>query len=271
MKQRFIEEFSARHGIGADAVESLLSAVVAGRGTMAQFSHPDLGGMGQWSRGGMIMVGDMFNQDLKYRVDRLCTEISDALMQNPALAAESRPPTSGSSLSSLGAWWPEEFGNPSSSGAQNDLSYAFFPAARRLVVESAGAQTIYDTGEHMISGVSQQQGGDQSLSFSSQFGLVRLAELPRIDSAKQVAGGTGDEPGNHGQTTSAPPQGVATSLTPEKNAVPFSNSAPPASGNETRGVGDIFTMIERLADLHSKGILTEEEFTAKKAELLDRL
>jgi hypothetical protein len=34
---------------------------------------------------------------------------------------------------------------------------------------------------------------------------------------------------------------------------------------------DIFTMIERLAELRQKDILTEEEFAAKKAELLSRL
>jgi hypothetical protein len=34
---------------------------------------------------------------------------------------------------------------------------------------------------------------------------------------------------------------------------------------------DIFAKIERLADLHQKGILSPEEFAAKKAELLSRL
>ena len=34
---------------------------------------------------------------------------------------------------------------------------------------------------------------------------------------------------------------------------------------------DIFTKIERLAELHKKGILSSEEFAAKKAELLARL
>jgi hypothetical protein len=34
---------------------------------------------------------------------------------------------------------------------------------------------------------------------------------------------------------------------------------------------DIFAKIERLADLHQKGILSPEEFATKKAELLSRL
>ena len=34
---------------------------------------------------------------------------------------------------------------------------------------------------------------------------------------------------------------------------------------------DIFFKIERLADLRKKGVLSEDEFAAKKAELLSRL
>ncbi|MFT0862587.1 SHOCT domain-containing protein, partial [Ancylobacter sp. G4_0304] len=186
VRQRFIEDFAARHGLSTEATEVLLRAVAAGGGTMAQFSHPELGGMGQWTRGGMIMVGDMFNQGLKYRVDTLCTELSDALYQNPALGSE--PRAAGSGGFSGGAWWPAEFGSPSSSGAQNDLRYAFFPGARRLVIEKAGSQAVYDTGEHMISGVSQQQGGDQVLSFSSQYGTVSLSNLPRIANGQPERG-----------------------------------------------------------------------------------
>ena len=59
--RRIVDEIAARHGVSADAVLTLLNAVAAGNGTQAQFNHPDLGGMGQWSQGGMIMVGDMFN------------------------------------------------------------------------------------------------------------------------------------------------------------------------------------------------------------------
>jgi hypothetical protein len=35
--------------------------------------------------------------------------------------------------------------------------------------------------------------------------------------------------------------------------------------------GDVFAMIERLADLRAKGVLSDDEFNVKKAELLARL
>ncbi|MEY4551406.1 MAG: hypothetical protein RL685_7601, partial [Pseudomonadota bacterium] len=52
-----------------------------------------------------------------------------------------------------------------------------------------------------------------------------------------------------------------------------SSSAPISStgGSSGQGSGDIFGAIERLAQLRERGILSDEEFRAKKAELLARL
>ena len=78
------------------------------------------------------------------------------------------------------AWWPETLGAPSSSGAQNDMRYAFFPKQRRLLIEDGGKLTTYDSGDHQISGVSQGQSSDRSLAFSSQNGTVKLDELRQV-------------------------------------------------------------------------------------------
>jgi hypothetical protein len=45
----------------------------------------------------------------------------------------------------------------------------------------------------------------------------------------------------------------------------------PADEPLRSGENDVFALIERLADLHTKGILSAEEFAAKKAELLSRI
>ena len=42
----------------------------------------------------------------------------------------------------------------------------------------------------------------------------------------------------------------------------------PAAG---RGEQDVFVTLERLADLRAKGVLSDEEFSAKKTELLSRI
>ena len=77
-------------------------------------------------------------------------------------------------------WWPRGLGRPSSSGAQDGARYAFFPETRRLVVERDGKVAIYDSGDHQIGGVSQQQGSSQSLVFTCQNGTVRIAELKQV-------------------------------------------------------------------------------------------
>jgi hypothetical protein len=63
------------------------------------------------------------------------------------------------------------------SGSQNEMRYAYFPAARRLAIQRDNRITIYDTGEHQIGGVSQQQSSGYSLTFVSQLGLVWLDQL----------------------------------------------------------------------------------------------
>ncbi|WP_300440608.1 hypothetical protein, partial [Zoogloea sp.] len=59
-----IEEIAARHGFSVDAGRAAYSALQAGGFSQAQFGHPELGGMGQWMSGGMMMIGDMFNEGL---------------------------------------------------------------------------------------------------------------------------------------------------------------------------------------------------------------
>jgi hypothetical protein len=193
---RIADNLAGRYAVSRNAVLTLFDAVANGHGTQAQFYHPDLGGMGQWSHGGMVMIGDMFNQRLKDKVANLCSEIA-GLLRNQALftppaASQSQGQGQGQGLGfgqagvSLfvpgvsSSWWPIELGAPASVGSQNDLRYAYFPATRRLAIEQGGRVSVYDTGDHSISGFSQQQSGDQSLTFTSQFGLVRVADLPQV-------------------------------------------------------------------------------------------
>jgi hypothetical protein len=145
-----------------------------------------------------------------------------------------------------GNWWPSDLGMPASTGAQNNLRYACFPDRRRLALDVSGQISVYDTGDHWITGFSQQQSGDQSLTFTSQYGVVRLDSLPLVDGFAPNA------------PTAAPQQPV------------WRPEVQPAAGPTQPG-GDIFTSIERLAGLRDKGIISEAEFQAKKAELLGRL
>jgi hypothetical protein len=78
-------------------------------------------------------------------------------------------------------WWPPGLGRPGAVGAQNDLRYAVFPESRRLVIDDRGEVAVYDTGDHRIFGVAQAQSSERTLSLTSQDGLVRVTDLPRVD------------------------------------------------------------------------------------------
>ena len=129
-----IEALARMHGVSTEAVRVLQDAVRRGGGQQAQFSHPELGGMGQWSAGGMTQVGDMFNTDLRDKVAALCT----ALSQGGCYAISDAAPPSGKTRQ---AWWPDGLGQPAATGAQNGMRYACFPQARRVAVEQAGVLT----------------------------------------------------------------------------------------------------------------------------------
>ncbi len=267
--QQAIDDIARRHGVSQDAALSMLDAVIRGNGSMAQFNHPEFSGSGQWMRGGMTMVSDMFNHQLKSRVEALCLELADLVANQPDLLRSGSfqsqsqngqeqyhgswtsraDDQAGSNVASLFVppppdWWGPDLRWPDSTGAQNGVRYACFNQARRLAIEVNGTVTIYDMLDHHISGFSQQQSYGGTLSFSSQYGLIDVASLPVVSVSGQ---------------------------TPAPAAWP--PAAPPTAPRQ--GVGgnahDIFATIERLAELHAKGVLDDAEFQAKKSELLGRI
>jgi len=248
--QNFVNNLSSKYNLSTDTIINMIGAVNNGGGTMAQFSSPELGGSGQWMQGGMTMVGDMFNSGLKNTVDNLCSEISYALPTIqifPVIPAGTR----GSNQ-----WWPTNLGIPFSSGAQNNIRYAVFP--NRLAVELNGEVTVYDTLNNNIGGVSQQQGGDTSLTFSSQYGTISVSTLP-------IVSGAGNIPPVQNNNFAEPQQAEFVNSMPKVEEVPQMNS------NKTESSNTIIEMIEQLGRLHGAGVLSDNEFNTKKSELLSRI
>jgi hypothetical protein len=257
--EQAVQNLSQRYGVSTDAVKALLFAVSAGGGTMAQFYHPELGGGGQWMRGGMTMVGDMFNSGLQATVAGLCSELSSLLGRTQVF-----PPTPPQNVGFGGMapgnnWWPGDLGSPSSSGGQNDARYAYFPNTRRLAISRNGQVTVYDTLDHNIGGVQQQQGGYAgSLSFSSQFGTFTVDSLPVV----YPEAAPPQQP-----NWNAPPPAPVYNEPPPPQAPAYAQ--PVASNNASHD--EILSSLERLGSLHQKGVITDDEFRAKKADLLSRL
>jgi hypothetical protein len=207
-------------------------------------------------QGGMTMVGDMFNHGLQAKVSGLCSELSN-LMANQSVFVPPPANTYGTGQQSSGfgysnMFWPAELGQPSSSGGQNDFRYAYFPGPRRLAVENAGQVRIYDTLDHQIGGVQQQQsGGGGTFSFSSQYGTFTVESLPLVQPAPQQQ----------------PPP--AANINPPPAFIPAAPFA--ADGPAPTNQDEIFTALDRLGNLRDRGILTDDEFLTKKRELLARL
>jgi hypothetical protein len=254
--QNIIKDIAQRYNLSQDAVISMLTAVNNGRGRMAQFNCRELGGSGQWMQGGMTMVGDMFNYGLKNTVNNLCTELSNALANTQIFSVV----PVGSSSSNQ--WWPSNLGNPFSSGAQNNIRYAVFP--NRLAIQLDGQVTVYNTFDNNITGISQQQGSNASLTFSSQYGTIAVNTLPIISGSGLPL---------QKQTNFAQP--IQTSNYFDQ---PNINNA---NNNVMNKINDSYTdqsstdciirLIEKIAKLHEAGALTDEEFNTKKSELLCRI
>lgn len=248
--QRYVDDIAAKYNVTSRSVETLLRAVVRGNGRMAQFNIPELGGQGQWMKGGMTMVGDMFNNSLKTNVDKLCNELAE-LVTTSVLFEERQENAmvkdlAGKSHVQVSTSWPTVFGNPTSTGSQNNFRYAYFGPVHRLIIEENGKRTIYDTKHHQISGISQQQGAGNSYRFTSQEGGVDLSSLEIVSNP--------DKPGQ-------PTPEIAYDVT--------------ATGDLRSGDHSpqeiIISTIGKLNVLFEKGQITEEEFKAKKEELLSRL
>ncbi|HEY1065363.1 MAG TPA: SHOCT domain-containing protein, partial [Pirellulales bacterium] len=213
------------------------------------------------------------------RVDSLCTDISNILVSQPGLlrtgSFQSQSQSSGGTHqhqtaggSSFGSsslfapdpnsnWWPQDLGSPSATGSQNNARYAYFADSRRLAVDTSGDVWVYDTQDHHIGGFSQQQGSGGSITFTSQYGTVNLSSLRAVsrngrpvESSPAGASGSFGSSSSHGHSASPSSQGGAS-----------------GRSNES----DVFAALEKLGDLKAKGILTDAEFNAKKAELLSRL
>jgi hypothetical protein len=214
-------------------------------------------------QGGMTMIGDMFNNYLKGRVDNLCSELARLSYNQPGLFVE---------IAAQPNWWGPDLKFPNTSGGQNGMRYAYFAQARRLAIESNGQVIIYDTLDHSIGGVSQQQSGGYSVTFSSQYGYVDLSRLPvvTINGLPPLAPNPAPAPAPVYAPAYAPSYAPSYSSSNNNNNqnsfAPVNNSPVSSSGDS-----DIFASIEKLAALQSRGILSEQEYASKKAELLSRL
>jgi hypothetical protein len=160
-----LQTLADRHGFSLGAITMLWTGLRACQGQQVQFNHPELGGLGQWQPG-QVMIGDMSNRALKARVELACTELAQLACQVP-------PPPLLDNFIAL-------YGEARLSGVQNGLRYAYFPQHKLLVVQQGERVRKFSTAGYELFGVGQasQGQGQPTLRFSTNRGYIDYDELP---------------------------------------------------------------------------------------------
>lgn len=152
------EQLAQKYQISLQALAVLEDALRRGGGKVAQFSHPELGGMGQWMPG-MTIVSDFSKQAT---VAGLCQELALHVGSAPSAASDS---------THLGL-----------SGSCGDLHYSYSRAKNILEVTVAGRVQRYRTDGHEITSASASSFGSQfKLHLSGPQGEIDWNSLPLIE------------------------------------------------------------------------------------------
>lgn len=177
-KDPIIKELSSKYEIDQDAVECLYNSIQAGNGTMAQYNHPGLGGMGQWMAGGSVMS---FNWVLAGKITQMANAISQKILERPSQQSsqpakvvpvspvQQKPVVNNSNpsftpfapmkpMAPMTFSFPQGNGekSPDMSGAQNGTSYKYFKNDDVLEITKNGSTKKIILSAKLV-GVSQEQ------------------------------------------------------------------------------------------------------------------
>ena len=257
--EQAVADLSARYGVSTGAVRALLEAVQLGNGTMAQFSHPELGGRGQWMAGGMTMVGDMFSPGLQARVSGLAGELSSLLASTPVYAVRrARPGPAQLTRRIRGRGGRPSWDSPDRADARTAPVTRCSRRPGGLPCRAAARPSASTARWTMSFTACSSRGASRARCrspASTARSPSRACRWQALTAARCRPGpGPPRSRSCRAHRRSPPPSG------PSGQAVP--------SGTDADAV---LAVLERLGDLHRRGVLTDEEFAAKKAEILSRL
>lgn len=272
---------------------SMLESVINGNGSMAQFNHPEFGGSGQWMKGGMIMVSDMFNNYLKGRIDGLCFELSGVLANQPDLIRsgnfQSQSQGDRHQFNVGGGQQQQPGGVHGYGGTQQQQNSAGPTGPVSLFVPPAPGTSGHWWPADL--GSPAGTGAQNNVRYAYFAPPRRLAievngRVTVYDTLDHQISGFSQQQSSGGSLTFSSQYGlidVATLPVMSIDGVPQQAPAPagsaPAPAQEGRSLSekpiareeDVLATIEKLAGLRDKGILSDEEFATKKTELLSRL
>jgi len=182
-----IQSVAERYLIDEPVVRRLYDQLKGSCATACRFDIPELGGVGEWSPG-HVTGAPGADHSLRMRIDGLCSELAALIQGSQTSAPEAltreahtAPASARVDLPAGDSWWPASFGSPAVSGDKFGMRFAFFPRAKRLLVQQGGRIDAHDTSDDQITGVAEMTGGTSDLGFNTNRGAVKLDEWKCVE------------------------------------------------------------------------------------------
>jgi len=182
-----IQSVASRYLVDERVVRRLYDQLKGSCATACSFDIPELGGAGEWSPG-HVTGAPGADHSLRMRIDGLCSELAALIQGSETSAPEaltrkphSAPASGRVDMPAGDSWWPASFGTPAASGDRFGMRYAFFPGARRLLIQQGARIDSHDTREYQVKGVAEMSGGTSELSFETDKGAVKLEEWKCVE------------------------------------------------------------------------------------------
>lgn len=177
------KQVSATYGLSIEAIEVLAQALVEGGYRSASFNHRELGGVGKWN-GGDVILGDMSQEAWRLKIWRAIQALLPTLQQTIRAA----PVADTDDATFVMMWWADvTLREPAISGVFESLTYGYFLEAGRVVVRNEDHHTLmhYDARGLLVTGLDVAAGerGQRVLVLRSINGDVPVHELPPIESS----------------------------------------------------------------------------------------
>jgi hypothetical protein len=96
----------------------------------------------------------------------------------------------------------------------------------------------------------------------------RPSALPPMQRAEALPPRAGSD---QVQAVRVPPPDLDASLEPEATGAPEGDTSPAATSAGSGGSAELAATLERLAGLRDRGLITPEEYEAKKRDILERM
>jgi hypothetical protein len=176
--------------VSEESIAILAGALLRGKGDIARFNIPELGGQGIWKKGQGAVIGNGFDDNLNQQATELCEAIQEALYSEAnrsTLEVQGVTDTSDMMPVSIQpdgkevSWWPKAFGKADIQGETDTLRYAYFSEHHRLIVQTNQRTRFFDTTGFHIHSIGSVGGADFMNAIVKtdvgEFALSRLKEI----------------------------------------------------------------------------------------------